>query len=114
MIIYNLIQLISLQTLFLILIFETDVIIEYAKLFRLHKFFKLDDYAEKYKDNFELEYFDYLRQYHNCFFVRLITCPICLSFWLCLIGCLICGNIIDLPPIYLSSISLYYLFLKIS
>ena len=109
----NIYNLIALQTLILIIIFETDALIEYARLLRLHKFFKLKSYGEMYDNNLELTYFNYLRQYHDSFFIRLVTCPICLSCWLCLIGCLICGNISDLPLIYLSSISLYYLFLKI-
>ena len=110
----NLLMLIiSINVLCLILFFNTDAFVEYARILRLNRLFKIDKFDDAYKNDFELTYHQYLRINHNCFFVRLITCPICLSFWLCLIGCIIGGIIISLPIVYLLSIFLYYLFAKI-
>lgn len=109
-----LITVITTNVICLILFFNTDVLVEYGRIFKLiKKWLKIDQFDEAYKNDFELTYRQYLRINHNCFFVRLITCPICLSFWLCIIGCIICGIITSLPIVYLLSIFLYYLFVKI-
>ena len=103
----------SIVTLILILWFNADIFLEISRnSLLLIKLFKMDMFDEAYKNNFELTYHQYLRINHDCFFVRLITCPICLSFWISLIGCLIGSIITQLPQVYLLSIFLYYLFLK--
>ena len=90
---------VCLVSLVLILWFRTDVWLEYCKLFHLDfiSFYKY--FEDKKKSDVSLTYIIYLRMYHNGFFVRLITCPICLSVW---IG-IICGLVssILLIPVYI-------------
>ena len=99
-------------TILMILWYNSSVVEEYGRIFGI-KWLKVDKFDEKYKNDFELTYLSYLRQFHNCFFVRLITCPICLGFWLSLIGCIFCDDIIDFPIIYIISLYAYYIFIKI-
>jgi hypothetical protein len=61
--------------------FNTDAFIEYAELLRFTKFFYIKEYLRLREDDPSLTYRDFLQEYHNCFFVRLITCPICTSVW---------------------------------
>ena len=68
---------------------HTDFFVEYCHFFGLWSLFKICDY-EKYKvesstglgGNPDISYLEYLALEHSSFFVRLITCPICLSVWL--------------------------------
>lgn len=75
----------SIISLILLLWFRTDVWVEYCRLFRLDRISFYKDFDAKQYQDVSLTYHLYLRRYHNCFFVRLITCPICLAVWLCLI-----------------------------
>jgi hypothetical protein len=77
---------------------ETDFFVEYCKLFGIWDIFKVGEY-EDYKDHgddsaeslgfgsptetaVDISYLNYLLLKHDSFFVRLITCPICLGVWL--------------------------------
>lgn len=104
-------------TIILIIWFNSTAFIEYCKLVPLfYKLFKVDDFYTKYESDFDLTYLLYLRQYHSCFFVKLITCPICLGFWLSLIATFFTnGNYFEnFPIITFSSWMLYYMFNKVS
>lgn len=68
--------------LLLLIWFRTDGWLEYTKLLRLDFIAHYKDFEEKQETNITLTYHLYLRLYHNCFFIRLITCPICLAVWL--------------------------------
>jgi hypothetical protein len=74
----------SIISLILLLWFRTDVWVEYCRLFGLNFLSFYKDFDAKQYQDVSLTYHIYLRRYHNCFFVRLITCPICLAVWLCL------------------------------
>lgn len=71
----------SLVALLLLIWFRTDAWLEYTKLLKLNFISFYKDFEAKSKDDALLTYHLYLRRYHNCFFVRLITCPICLAVW---------------------------------
>lgn len=97
----------------LIVWFKTDALIEYAKLIRVGKWIYVDDFEKKRAEDFELTYLTYLRQHRNCFFTRLITCPICVTSWMFLIT-LISEN--PIPNFSLNvtiTLALYYLFSKL-
>ena len=97
---------------FMHLWFETDAFVEYSKLFRLDKKFKINDW-EKYREiNPKLDYLGYLRLKHSSFFIRLITCKFCLCIWICLIFCLF-SNFLLFPLIYVLSYSIYSLLCKL-
>lgn len=87
----------SLVGLLLILWFKTESIIEYSRIFGFDWLTHHKDYDSKKKNDAFLSYHAYLRQHHNCFFVRLITCPICFSIWVCLILMILGGKIIIFP-----------------
>lgn len=72
----------SIIGLILLIWFRTEAWVEYTRLFHLDflSFYKEYD-AMKYQD-VSLNYHLYLRREHNCFFIRMITCPICLAVWL--------------------------------
>jgi hypothetical protein len=65
--------------------FRTDGYLEYCRLLRLDALSFYKDYEDKKYNDATLTYLNYLRRDHNCFFVRLITCPICFTVWLAII-----------------------------
>ncbi len=65
----------------LLIWFRTDAWLEYTKLFRMNFLSDYKGYERAKTEDVMLTYNNYLRQYHDCFFVRLITCPICLAVW---------------------------------
>ena len=100
------------QSLFLIIWFETDAFVEYCRIIKpLCKWFKIKEFDEAYNNDFELTYHLFLRKTYNNFFVRLITCPICVSIWLSIV--LSINDIIKMPMICIISLFIYYLFNRI-
>ena len=99
---------------FLIVWFQSDAFVEYCKVFGLKKF--LLGY-----DNPELTFPQYLYSKRHIFtknkfvlfYIKLITCPVCLTFWLCLIPGFILHNFLIVPLLYITSIFLYLLFVKL-
>ena len=75
----------SLIAVILLVWFRTDAFLEYTRLFRADCLSHYKDFDVKLKEDIMLTYIQYLRQYHNCFFNRLITCPICQAVWWALI-----------------------------
>lgn len=68
--------------LILIVWFRTDAWLEYTRLFGFNRLSFYKDFDNKQKEDVSLTYFQYLKIYHNSFLIRLITCPICVAFWL--------------------------------
>lgn len=68
---------------------KTNAFVEYMQLFKLTGFFHVSDYLKLQQDGYGGTYIDFLFEYyHDSFFVRLLACPVCLSFWLGLISSL--------------------------
>jgi len=88
--------------------FKTDALLEYAELLGCTDLFYIDDYLELSKDNPNFSYHEFLIEYHNCFFVRLITCPICLATWAGIFISIVTFSIFNFP-IYTSLGLLVYL-----
>lgn len=66
--------------------FRTNVFVEYVNLFRLSQFFYVADFNKLNTDGYNGSYLEFLKEYYyEQFFVRLVSCPICLGFWLSLI-----------------------------
>lgn len=73
---------------------NTDFFIEYVSLLKLNKYnlFYSQDYFEYINpknialetDRINLSYLQFIQRTHNNFFVRLISCPLCLSLWMSL------------------------------
>lgn len=69
----------------LVIWFKTNAFVEYLTLFKLSKFFYIFDYNKIVEHGYAGTYTEFLREYyHDYFFVRLTTCPICFGFWLSL------------------------------
>lgn len=107
------ISIIFLQTLILLIWFKTDAFIEYAYTIIPFDLFKIYPYYEAKANDVTLTYHQYLLYYHNCFFVKLITCPICLNVWLSIISCIILLNVISIPIVCVVSLLIYYLLCKL-
>ena len=78
-------EIICLIALILLIWFRTDAWLEYCRLLRLDVLSFYKDYEAKKHEDATLKYLHYLRRDHNCFFVRLITCPTCLAVWLAIL-----------------------------
>ena len=83
-------MMVSFTALFLLIWFKTEAFVEYMKLFRLSKLFKIDLYEEMNRGGADMSYHEFLLEHFNMFGTRLITCPICVTTWLC--GILACFN----------------------
>lgn len=66
----------------LFFVYETDVVVEYAKLFRLNKLFEIDKYEKYLETASSGTYWEYLLFEKRSFLRNLISCPLCTSFWL--------------------------------
>jgi hypothetical protein len=99
---------ISLISVLLIIWFRTDAWLEYCRLFRLNRISFYKDFDAKRYEDVSLTYRLYLRRDHDCFFVRLITCPICLTTWLGIIAAL-CHFVllVELPLVIIGALLLY-------
>lgn len=94
--------------------FETEAFVEYIKLFKLD-WFKVNDYLKAKESNFELTYHSYLLWNHKNFFIKLITCPICLTTWLSIIfSLLFTDSILNFSIIFVLSIIGYNIYKKLS
>lgn len=104
---------IFLNTFLLILWFNTEVFVEYFKFTK--NIFKIKEYISDKPNDFSLTYHSFLLKKYNCFFVRLITCPLCFNFWLTFFFTFIFNFQFTLiPVIYIISLLLYFIFTKLS
>jgi hypothetical protein len=72
---------ICLIALLLLIWFRTDAWLEYTKLLRLNAMSDYKGYEAAKRDDVMLTYNNFLRQKHDCFAIRLVTCPICQAVW---------------------------------
>jgi hypothetical protein len=99
---------------FLIVWFQTDAFVEYCKVFGFKKILFNYEFSE-------LTFPQYLYSKRNIlcktkislFYIKLITCPVCLSFWLCLIAGTIINNFLIIPLLYVTSVFVYLVFSKL-
>lgn len=75
---------ISLTLGYLVLVWlRTNAFVEYMTLCGLSKFFHISEYNKLHDEGYAGSYTDFLYEYYQSqFFVRLVCCPVCLSFWL--------------------------------
>ena len=99
--------------LFLLIWFHTEAFIEYASMASGSRFFYIDHFKECQKKDPIIDWITYLQRQHDGFFIRLITCPICLSFWLSIIACLLTDNLILFPICNILSLIVYKLTIKL-
>lgn len=97
----------SIVAFFLLIWFKSDAYIEYCRLFHLNRISHYKDYEEKKKNDISLTYHGYLRQYHNCFFVQLVTCPICTTVWLSILSGIFFWNFLIIPITFIGGLILF-------
>lgn len=92
-------SIICLIALCLLVWFHTDAWLEYCRLLRLDFLAHYKDFDSKVHEDVTLDYNTYLRRHRDCFFTRLITCPICQGIWWGIVfGLLTC---VWMAPIYI-------------
>jgi hypothetical protein len=70
--------------------FESDIIITLINIFKLDKKLFIEEYKkERLEISEKLHYLDFLHVRKANFFTKLISCPICLCFWLTFIQSLL-------------------------
>ena len=101
-------------TLALVIWFETDAFIHYARVFGLSLRFHIVAYEDDLLRD-QVDYLDFLRiKYPHSFWINLVTCPTCLSVWLAAIVTL-SGSIsfFYFPLVNLISLSLFFIIKKL-
>ena len=97
----------------LVVWFKTEALQEYSTLFRVDNFFFVPLFEKTKRKNPMLTYIDYINLNHDCFFVRLISCPFCLAFWLSCFASLFWFSFLELPIYYIGSLLIYGLVSKL-
>lgn len=107
------IHIIFLNTFLLILWFNTEAFVEYFKF--TGDLFKIKGYILDKPNDFSMTYHNYLLSNYNNFFTRLITCPLCLNFWITFLFTFVFKyEFILIPIIYILSLLIYFIFNKLS
>jgi|10_taG_2_1085330.scaffolds.fasta_scaffold00617_9 hypothetical protein len=109
------ILIISIVTLVLLIWFESDAFVEYTSAFGGDKFGGVGDYRLMSPNRPSLTYVDFLREEHGTnFFVKLISCPLCFSFWVTmLVTFLVSDTLWMFPACNILSLILYKVTAKI-
>ena len=98
----------------LIIWFNTDAFVEYSRLLHI-PVVKVKEFSVAYEKDCTLSYHTFLLMNYNNFFTRLITCPICTSFWLSIItGIFVNLHIIEYPMLFILSLYGYELYNKLT
>ncbi len=92
--------------------FKTEVFVEYVCLFRLQRLFYVQEYKSMKEQDPGYAYLEHLAYHHDCFFTRLITCPICLSTWLSAFSLFFTSIPLFLPTAFVS-LSLYLFLVRL-
>ncbi len=95
----------------MIIWFKSGAFVEYCKLLKLKTLLLGYD-----KDPNNLTYPQYLyvksRTLFKCpickFLISLITCPLCISVWLCIVVACLYGTILLMPVFYISVLAIYF------
>jgi hypothetical protein len=68
---------------FLVVWLRTSAFAEYLNLLGLGRFFRIDEYHKLSSEGYVGTYTDFLAEYYRALFiVRLLICPVCVSFWM--------------------------------
>ena len=100
----------------MIIWFKTDAFSEYCKLFGLN--FLLFNY-DKTDEQLTFPQYLYTKRHvltkckYYLFYIKLITCPFCLSFWICLASAMMYNTILTVPLLYVTSLLVYLIFTKL-
>jgi len=96
---------------FLILViwFNTNAFVEYCYILNVEKFTKAEEFTNfNIDNNISLHYTGFLQLNYDNFFTRLISCPICLCFWLNIFYLLKHQNLLTFASSFCLSLFLFY------
>jgi len=99
----------SLSTTIMILWLESNIIYEYTKgiiNFEKYESWLVEVLSSEWYEG-KINYSEYIKTKDN-FFTKLITCPLCLSFWICLIYVYLSGMFKMLPVLYITALLQFY------
>jgi len=84
---------------------RTNAFAEYTALVRFN-WFKLGEYRKLQTNGYTDGYVSFLQEYyHHLFFVRLVSCPVCLSFWF---GCISAASFGNIDSLIIAPLSLFF------
>ena len=92
---------------FLVFWFRSEAFVEYCRLFRINWISHYKDYDEKKANDVSLTYHGYLRQYHNGFMARLLTCPVCVGAWLAILNMILFWKLSVFPVTFIGGLILF-------
>ena len=108
-------SLICLITSILLTWFKTDAFIEYCKLFNVFtQTIKNYNYTTSlsFPQYLYVTYKNSMKNRLNVFLLKLVTCPICLSAWLCIVLGIMFGYFLYIPILYIGSLFFYFKLVK--
>lgn len=104
----------SILTAIMLVWFKSEAFVEYVYLSGLD-LLHVTEYVEYKKTDCSISYHSYLCRYHDSFFIRLITCELCLSVWLALfIKIVFFLPIVAVPFIFIHGMILYFICTRIA
>ncbi len=94
---------------------KTDALVEWGSVFGLSKVLKETEFYKFKMEQLlgdrpiflDITYPIFLKLKYNCFFTRLVSCPMCLSFWMSVAGCLGMCSLLSIPIVYILSLLIY-------
>lgn len=91
--------------------FKTEAILEYSKYIPfLNKILKIKEFEDfKFSNSEYIDYQTFLLINYNCFFIRLITCPICFNTWLNIFSLFLLDNMCNFFINFILSLTIYNL-----
>ena len=93
----------------LFILFNTTAVYEYFKFLPLpEKITKIKEYENERKYDFSLSYKMFWLTNYDSFFIRLVTCPYCLSGWLSLGFSVNFSCLTWLPIVYFGGLTTYF------
>jgi hypothetical protein len=98
---------------FLLIWFRTNAFAEYIILCKQTYFYKIKEYTRLHSDGYDGNYIDFLTEYYkDKFLVRLLVCPVCVSFWLGVVSMIVSRSFESfiIAPL---SLLFYFLFNKL-
>ena len=99
----------SLVTTVMIFWFESNVIYEYLKGifgFKKYESWMVEVLSTDWYDD-KINFSEYVKTKKG-FLIKLITCPICFSFWICLVYVYLSGMFKMLPTLYITVLLQFY------
>jgi len=107
------IELVCFNVFVLFMWLNTNVFYEYIKYISfLKNLLLINQYENFCQDNEAILYSDFIRTFKPFFFIKLITCPFCLGFWIILIQYFIFN--FNFFFVFILLMSTYKIFFKIS